>query len=87
MRSLLTVAAVVGFTLVSVVSAAAFQCPKLVAQIDTLTNNRFDGTAWQARSLAAEAKRLHSEGKHTESEKKGIEGLALLGVKAEPTHK
>jgi hypothetical protein len=86
MRSLLTAAAVVVFTLASVVSASAFQCPKLVAQIEQTAGNRFDETAYKARNLAAEGKKLHSEGKHPEAEKAGIDGLALLGVIVEPTH-
>jgi hypothetical protein len=87
MRSLMILVALVAFTVVSAGSAAAFQCPKLVAQIDGLAGNRFDDTAWRARNLAAEGKKLHTEGKHPEAEKKGIEGLALMGVKVEPTHK
>ena len=60
----------------------AFQCPKLVAQINAAAGNRFDASAYEARVKAAEADRLHKEGKHAESEKAAKEGLEKLGIKA-----
>ena len=67
---------------VSVVTPAfAFQCPKLVQQINTTAGNRFDAAAAQARVDAGAAAKLHAEGKHAESEKMAKETLAKLGVK------
>ena len=62
--------------------ADAFQCPKLVSQINTTAGNRFDGAAQEARTKAAEADRLHKEGKHAEAEKTAKEALDRLGVKS-----
>jgi hypothetical protein len=61
--------------------ASAFQCPKLVGQINASAGNRFDNAAYDARVKAAEAQKLHAEGKHAESEKAAKEGLDKLGVK------
>jgi hypothetical protein len=77
----LVVVAMAGFSLLLVGGAAdAFQCPKLVAQINTVASNRLDAAAYEARVKAAEAERLHKEGKHAESEKAAKEGLAKLGM-------
>ena len=61
--------------------ALAFQCPKLVGQINDATGNRFDNAAYDAKMKAAAAQKLHSEGKHADSVKTAQEGLALLGMK------
>jgi len=68
--------------LVFATTVDAFQCPKLVAQINAAAGNRFDASAYEARVKAAEADRLHKEGKHAESEKAAKEGLEKLGIKA-----
>jgi len=71
-------------TLVMVAAAGpafAFQCPKLVKQINDTAGNRFDAAAQQARVDAANAQKLHAEGKHAESEKAAKDALAKLGVK------
>jgi len=60
-------------------SAQAFQCPKLVAQINDETGNRLDSASYEAKQLAAEAAKLHAEGKHAEAEKAAKEGLAKIG--------
>jgi len=62
--------------------AVAGSCPKLVGQINAEAGRRFDKTAQEARAKAAEADRLHKEGKHAESEKAAKEGLELLGIKS-----
>ena len=59
--------------------ALAFQCPKLIAQINNEAGNRFDASAANAKGKAAEAQKLHADGKHADSEKVAKEGLALLG--------
>ena len=48
-------------------SAMAFQCPSLQAQVDKGVGNRFDASAQTARQKAAQASDLHKAGKHAES--------------------
>jgi hypothetical protein len=78
--AMVPVIAVLALSVVGV--ADAFQCPKLVSQINTAVGNRFDAAASEARVKAAEADRLHKEGKHAESEKAAKEALDRLGVKS-----
>jgi hypothetical protein len=52
-----------------------------VKQITDASGNRFDAAAAQAKLGAANAQKLHTEGKHAESEKVAKETLAKLGVK------
>lgn len=79
----LVMAAVVGCTILAVAGAVdAFQCPKLVGQINAAASNRLDAAGYEARAKAAEADRLHKEGKHAEAEKAAKEGLDKLGIKA-----
>ena len=61
--------------------ALAFQCPKLIGEINNMAGNRLDSAGYDARTKAAEAQKLHSEGKHAESVKAAQEGLAKLGMK------
>ena len=61
--------------------ALAFQCPKLIGQINGAAGNRFDNASYDARMKAGEADKLHKEGKHAESVKAAQEGLAKLGMK------
>jgi hypothetical protein len=61
--------------------ALAFQCPKLIAQINEATNIRFDPAAATAKEKAADAAKLHAEGKHDESVKAAQAGLDALGIK------
>jgi len=53
-----------------------------VSQINAAAGNRFDAAAYDARTKAAEADRLHKEGKHAESERAAKDGLERLGIKA-----
>jgi len=62
--------------------AFAFQCPKLVKQINDATAQRFDATAANAKVAAAQANSLHAAGKHAESEKMAKDALASLGIKS-----
>jgi hypothetical protein len=62
--------------------ASAFQCPKLVGQIQTEAGRRFDASAAKAKQSAAEADKLHKEGKHAEAERAAKEGLEALGIKS-----
>ena len=61
--------------------ALAFQCPKLIGEINNMAGNRLDSAGYDARMKAAEADKLHKEGKHAESVKAAQEGLAKLGMK------
>jgi hypothetical protein len=79
LKKLIAFSAVVMLAVAS--PAFAFQCPKLVKQIQDTAGNRFDATAAQARVDAATAAKLHAEGKHAESEKAAKDTLAKLGVK------
>jgi hypothetical protein len=58
--------------------AFAFQCPKLVAEIQTKTAQRYDPTASAAKVSAVEAQSLHAAGKHAESEKLAKDTLEKL---------
>lgn len=82
MRRLVMTVAVVGVAVLFRVGAAhAFQCPRLIDQINALANTRFDTTGYEAREKAAQAERLHQEGKHAESEQAAKDGLAKLGIR------
>ncbi len=61
-------------------SALANQCPLLQAQIDRAIGNRFDASAANARSLAAQAMALHNAGKHDESVAKYDEAAKAAGI-------
>lgn len=80
-RFVLTLAALGAATLFAAAPVLAAQCPKLIAQITAAAGNRFDAASHQAKAKAAEAQKLHNEGKHAESEKAANEGLTLLGIK------
>lgn len=58
--------------------ALAFQCPKLVAQINAAVGNRADATAADAKEKAQTVMQLHSQGKHPDAEKLANEILAKL---------
>lgn len=62
--------------------ALAFQCPKLVTQINTATAQRFDAAAANAKAKGVEANNLHAAGKHAEAEKVAKEALASLGIQS-----
>jgi hypothetical protein len=69
-------------SLVFVGPALAFQCPRLITLINNETGNRFDNASYDAKLKAAEAQKLHAEGKHAESEVAAKAGLAVLGKQA-----
>jgi hypothetical protein len=79
----LALSAVVGLLALVLASPAfAFQCPKLIKQIQDATAQRFDATASDAKLAAANAQALHTAGNHAESEKVAKDALAKLGVKS-----
>ena len=61
--------------------ALASSCPKLIGQINAEAGRRFDNAAYDAKMKAAEADKLHKDGKHAESMKAAQEGMARLGIK------
>ena len=63
--------------------ALANQCPLLQAQIDRAIGTRYDPSAANARSLAAQAMALHSAGKHEESVAKYDEAAKAAGITLE----
>ncbi len=80
-RLVLTLAGIGVSVVVGAGPALAFQCPKLIGQIAATAGNRFDNASYDAKMKAAEASKLHSEGKHADSVKAAQEGLTKLGVK------
>lgn len=77
-RSTLTFVLVALMVLVFAGPALAFQCPKLVAEINTATANRYDATAAAAKDSAVTAMDLHKAGKHADAEKTAKDALATL---------
>jgi hypothetical protein len=75
-------AAVALLALLLATPAYAFQCPKLVKQLQDSTGNRYDATAADAKLAAIRAQALHAEGKHAESEQVAKDALAKLGIKS-----
>jgi hypothetical protein len=80
-RLVLTLVGIGSFVGFAAGPALAFQCPKLIGQINAAADNRLDAAGYDARMKAAEAQKLHAEGKHAESVKTAQEGLAILGIK------
>ena len=79
----LVITAVLGVSLLGFVGPAlAFQCPKLALQINNAAGNRFDNASYNAKQKAAEATKLHAEGKHAEAEAAAKAGLTMLGLQA-----
>ena len=79
-RLVLTFTGIAVSVVFAVGSALAFQCPKLVGQINAAAGNRFDAASIDAKIKADEATKLHAAGKHADAEKAAKEGLNKLGV-------
>ena len=79
-RIALTLALIAAATLPVAAPALASQCPKLINQISGAAGNRLDNAGYAAREKAAEAAKLHGEGKHADSVKAAQEGLKMLGM-------
>ena len=60
--------------------SSAFQCPKLIKQVNDEAANRLDDAGYNARQLAEEADTLHKAGKHAEAEAKAKEAMKQLGI-------
>jgi len=80
-RLVLTFAGIGTFVVFAAGPALAFQCPKLIGQINAEAGRRFDNAGYNAKMKAAAAQKLHAEGKHAESVKAAEEGLTQLGLK------
>jgi hypothetical protein len=70
----------VAAVLVTFGSAIASQCPALIKQVTDATSNRLDAAGYSARQMAAEAQKLHNDGKHAESEAKAEEAAKAAGI-------
>lgn len=82
MHRLILTAALALTALLLSTPALAFQCPKLVKQINDSTATRFDAAAANAKVKAVEANDLHSQGKHAEAEKTAKDALQSIGVQS-----
>jgi len=80
-RFLVATATVGAFMVAMSAPAWAFQCPKLVKQVEDEAGQRFDDASYSAQKSAAEATALHKAGKHAEAEAKAKEAKTLLGLK------
>jgi hypothetical protein len=80
-RLVLTFVGIGTFVALAAGPALASNCPKLIAQINAEAGRRFDNAAYTAKTKAAEADKLHKDGKHEESMKAAQEGMAQLGIK------
>ena len=60
--------------------ALANECPLLQAQIDAAVGTRYEPSAANAKTLAAEALALHQAGKHAESVAKYDEAAKAAGI-------
>lgn len=78
LRLILVPALVAAASLLAAVPTTALECPALIHAIYDAAGNRFDSGAYDARQKAAQAARLHAEGKHREAELIAKQGLELL---------
>jgi hypothetical protein len=82
MKSFALPAVVSLVVLLFAVPADAFQCPKLVKQLQDVTAQRFDAAAADGKIAAQQAQALHAAGNHAESEKVAKAALTRLGIKS-----
>ena len=82
MHRLVLTAAVALIALTFSTPVFAFQCPKLVKQLNDATAQRYDPAAANAKVAAKDAEALHAAGKHAEAEKMAKDALASLGIKS-----
>jgi hypothetical protein len=78
LRGALVLGVYAAVTLLAAVPTTAFECPALIHAIYDAAANRFDSGAYDARQKAAQAAKLHAEGKHREAELVAKQGLELL---------
>lgn len=60
--------------------ALSAECPALVKQVRDGVGTRFDNAKYQALALAADAEKLHADGKHAESVAKAEEAAKAAGI-------
>lgn len=72
----------VSLTIVALMTgpALASECLALIKQVQDGVGNRFDNAKYQALALAAEAEKLHKEGKHAESVAKAEAAAKAAGI-------
>lgn len=82
MRRFVLTTLVGGAALVAVGPASAADCPSLtlIRKIQTAAAIRFDRAAYDASQKAAEAARLHAEGREDDAKKIAKEGLQRLEI-------
>ena len=78
LRPVFLTALVTGVLLLTTTPSIAFECPALINAIYEATANRFDRNAQDARQKAAQAAKLHAEGKHRDAEILARQGIELL---------
>src|SRR2546430_14509097 len=59
--------------------SSAFQCPKLIKQVNDEAGNRLDDARLRARQLAEDAEGPHKAGQHAEGGAKAKEGMKKRG--------
>ena len=80
-RAALAIIVAAGLVLAVAGPSAAFQCPKLIKQVNDEAGNRLDDAGFTARQLVEQAEALHKDGKHAESEAKAKEAMKALGIR------
>jgi hypothetical protein len=60
--------------------ALATECPTLIKQVRDGVGMRFDNAKYTALALAADAEKLHTEGKHEASVGKAEEAAKAAGI-------
>jgi hypothetical protein len=70
----------IGFVITGVSPALASECPVLHQQVMAEAQRRLDNGAWNAKQLAAQAAKLHEDGKHADSVTKYEEAANAAGI-------
>jgi hypothetical protein len=60
--------------------ALASQCPTLIKQVNDAVGTKTDAASMKAKSLAADAQKLHEAGKHAESVAKAEEAATAINL-------
>src|SRR3989441_9427330 len=60
--------------------SSAFQCPKLIKQVNDEAGSRLHDASYNTRQLADDAEALHKAGKDAEAEAQAKEALKQLGM-------
>jgi hypothetical protein len=60
--------------------ALASQCPALIKQVNDAVAGKSDANSTKAKGLAAEAQKLHADGKHADSVAKAEEAAKAINL-------